>query len=151
MTANPLDFAPMPEPARAILRTVVEFNGKITMSAPTLAMLAGVTDRTVFRALKFLRRAGLVTQSGQVGRVQTIASTHDTDAILRRMCQGLGREGEPPPGQEYTPLADPDKARDDRARYCHAVGRGPKWALERGAKLARGLDPDVERNDPLPW
>lgn len=144
--ADPLNAAHMPDYHRAVLRMVLDAGGALTVSPGFIAERFGVTERTVFRALAELEIWGMITRRGPKGRTQTITVGTDIDDKLRALCQCR-----PPTGGEYVALADPDKARDDRARYCFAVGRGPRWAMERGAKLARGLDPDVERNDPLPW
>lgn len=131
--------ADLTDTARALLTMVVE-RGAVSLTAAELAAWLAVSDRTVFRASLELERAGLITRESARGRGGFLRLTPkpDIDAVLRRLCHGLGRHHEPPPGQEYTNLADEEAARRDRARYCHATGTGPKWARELGAAMARG-------------
>lgn len=131
--------ADLTDTARALLAMVVE-RGRIAETAGDIAAQLAVSDRTVFRASVELERAGLITRESARGRGGFLRLTPkpDIDAVLRRLCHGLGRRHEPPPGQEYTKLADEEAARRDRARYCHATGTGPRWARELGAAMARG-------------
>lgn len=138
-TATLIAHADLTDTARALLTMVVE-RGRIAETAGGIAAQLAVSDRTVFRASVELERAGLITRESARGRGGCLRLTPkpDIDTVLRRLCHGLGRSQEPPPGQEYTRLMDEEAARRDRARYCHATGTGPKWARELGAAMARG-------------
>lgn len=121
--------------ARDVL-TMLPYGG----TGPHLAAYIGVSLRTAWRAVRELEREGLIVRRSSPGRgggLRLVANS-DMEANLRRLCHGLGRRHEPPPGQEYTRLTDEEAARRDRARYCHATGTGPRWARELGAAMARG-------------
>ena len=137
--ADLIAHADLTDTARALLTMVVE-RGDVSLTAAELAAWLAVSDRTVFRASVELDRAGLITRESARGRGGFLRLTPkpDIDTVLRRLCHGFGRSHEPPPGQEYTKLADEEAARRDRARYCHATGTGPRWARELGAAMARG-------------
>ena len=137
--ADLIAHADLTDTARALLTMVVK-RGAVSLTAAELAAWLAVSDRTVFRASVELERAGLITRESARGRGGCLRLTPkpDIDTVLRRLCHGLGRSQEPPPGQEYTRLMDEEAARRDRARYCHATGTGPKWARELGAAMARG-------------
>ncbi len=124
-------------------RTLLAFVARHSVCALTAAEFAGwlyVSERTIHRAARELDALGLVTATATRGRsgCLRIELKPDIDAVLLRLCQHIGRDDEPPAGQEYTRLTDEDAARRDRARYCHATGTGPRWARELGAAMARG-------------
>ena len=121
--ATLIAHADIPEPVRELLPHL-PWDGTVA----ALADHMGVTERTVYRAVAAARKLGLVADE--------YALTPDSERILRACCQGVGRPRETP-GAEYTPLADVDAARDDRARWFYRRGSGPRWAMERGAELAR--------------
>ena len=121
-----ITHADIPEHVRGLL-AVLPWAGTVAELAERL----GVAERSAYRALAAGVDLGVV-ERGEGG----CALTPDAERILRCRCQGVGRKREAP-GLEYTPLADVDAARDDRARWFYRRGSGPKWAMERGAKLAR--------------
>jgi len=123
-----------------VLLTFVARHGMCALTAAEIAGWLVLCERTVHRAVRELDALGLVTATATRGRggCLRIEIKPDIDAVLRRLCQHIGREDEPPAGQEYTRLTDEDAARRDRARYCHATGTGPKWARDLGARMARG-------------
>ena len=123
--ATLITHADIPEHVRGLL-AVLPWAGTVVELAERL----GVVRRSALRALAAAKSLGLVTRDG--GYVLT----RDAESILRSRCHHVGRKREAP-GLEYTPLADVDAARDDRARWFYRRGSGPKWAMERGAKLAR--------------
>lgn len=125
--------------ARALI-SFVALHGAREMTAAEFAAWLAVSERTVHRAARELVALGLVTATATRGRggCLRIEPKPDIDAVLLRLCQHIGREDEPPAGQEYTRLTDEDAARRDRARYCHATQTGPRWARELGARMARG-------------
>lgn len=135
---TPLDIAPMSDTARALLRMAM--HGDVHASVAELAERVGVGERHIKRAVAELVALGLCARDGRGGRgrVAALRANGDTERTLRALCHRLWREDEAPPGAEYTPLRDVEAARRDRAIYCHAVGRGPRWARDLGAAIARG-------------
>lgn len=133
--ADLIAHARISDAAREIL-TMVPYDG----TGPHLAAYIGTSLRTAWRAVRELESEGLIVRESTLGRSGglRLAANGDMEANLRRLCHGLGRRHEPPPGQEYTRLVDEEAARRDRARYCHATQTGPRWARELGAAMARG-------------
>lgn len=132
-------YARMSGGARALLAFLVR-HGACAMTAAEFGAWLAVSERTIHRAVRELTAFEVVTATATRGRggCLRIQPKPDIDAVLRRLCQHIGREDEPQAGQEYTRLADEDAVRRDRARYCHATQTGPKWARELGARMARG-------------
>ena len=133
--ADLIAHARISDAAREIL-TMLPYDG----TGPHLAAYIGTSLRTAWRAVRELESEGLIVRTSTPGRSGglRLVANGDIEANLRRLCHGLGRRHEAPPGQEYTKLADEEAARRDRARYCHATGTGPRWARELGAAMARG-------------
>ena len=125
--------------SRALLSLVVDHDG-VSDTACNIAIWLSLCERTIHRAARELDALGLVTATATRGSsgCLRIELKPDIDAVLLRLCQHIGRDDEPPAGQEYTRLTDEDAARRDRARYCHATGTGPRGARELGAAMARG-------------
>jgi len=134
-----IEHARMSRGARALLSFVAR-HGVCALTAAEFSERLAVSERTIHRAMRELDALGLVTTGVTRGRggYLRIELKPDIDAVLLRLCRHIGREDEPPAGQEYTRLTDEETARRDRARYCHATQTGPKWARELGARMARG-------------
>lgn len=118
---------------RALRNLCGEAGARVTVAQ--IASNAGVSEKTVRRALPKLVRAGLVTRDGGQGAVATFR-TSDTPQKNGRMTEVPGRIYEDPadltPGAEYTRILPGklDEVRADRARFYHArTGRWPSWAL----------------------
>ena len=117
-----------------------------------LAREAGTSVRTVIRALDALEAAGMLVREGGQGRVALLRTCDNSSTTTEEVTQvprrpgdcddlfsdeELGEDAEERPGCEYIRPKDPEAAADALARWCYAVGRGPRWALERGQRLAR--------------
>lgn len=101
------------------LRGICAF-GEVQVTIATIAERAGVSTRTVIRALPELERDGFIARVGGQGKIATV--TCDNARNLRDLSQVgvFNRVYEDPadrtPGAEYTPVSDIDAARADRAR-----------------------------------
>ena len=115
-------------------------------TALAIAEAAGIARRSFFRAVRSLQDRGLVNAVGVQGSGFRVVRSEDAEAKLKALAVAA-LNGEQA-GAEYNALSDVEAARRDRARYCYAVGHGPKWAMELGRRMAEGelaLVAEVER------
>lgn len=123
-----------PDILRALRKLCGESGARVTVAA--IAKAAGVSEKTVRRALPKLVHAGLVTREGGQGAVATFRTSVTTQKN-GRMTEVPNRIYEDPadltPGAEYSPIPPGklDEVRRDRARVMFArTGRWPSWAQE---------------------
>ena len=104
------------------------------MTVAAIAARAGVSTRTVTRALPGLESAGLVSVTRGGGRGLETTVTILDKSMNSRELSGFHRVYEDPadrrPGEEYTPLVDVEAARADRARLMADKSWRPRptWA-----------------------
>ena len=123
MTQDLIRHAALTETARCLLGIMGDL---IFAPVSQLAEQLQVERRTVFAAIAELASAGIITRSSERGRdgYVTLALTADAPDRLRALCYHL-RVSDGPPGAEYTHVADPEKAAEDRARLM----RSTAWKL----------------------
>ncbi len=103
-------------------------------TALAIADSAEIARRSFFRAVRSLEARGLVKAVGVQGSGFRVVRSDDAESRLKALAVAA-LNGEQA-GAEYTALSDVEAARRDRARYCYAVGHGPKWAMKLGREMA---------------
>lgn len=123
------------ETTQALLIAVVD-RGELSGTAVEIAAEAGISRRSFFRAVNVLVEHGLMLAVGDIGRGMSLRLSPDAEARVRALAV-VCMSGEVP-GAEYNQLTDVEAARRDRAVYCYRMGRGPRWAMELGERIAKG-------------
>ena len=112
------------------------WDGPAEGTALAIAEAAGIARRSFFRAVRSLEDRRLVDAVGVQGSGFRVVRSDDAESRLKALAVAA-LNGEQA-GAEYNALSDVEAARRDRARYCYAVGHGPKWAMRLGRELADG-------------